>query len=112
MSSLSPDDKKYRKKIFFKINKISKKDLYYKIYQIILDNKEIHTINNHGVLFDIYKISMKSINSINNILHVDNITTEEESNKYQNLSESITETNDDKINLNQTALPISQSDKL
>lgn len=109
MSSLSSDDKKYRKKIFLKIAKITKKDLYFRIYQVILDNKEIHNVNHNGVFFDLYKISLNSIKTIENILQINDITTEDDSNTYQNYSESVTETNEDIIH---TTLPISHLDKL
>lgn len=109
MSSLSSDDKKYRKKIFLKIAKITKKDLYFRIYQVILDNKEIHNVNHNGVFFDLYKISLNSIKTIENILQINYITTEDDSNTYQNYSESVTETNEDIIH---TTLPISHLDKL
>ena len=113
MSSLSSDDKTYRKKVFYKINKINKKELYFQIYQIIIDNKENHNTNNNGVFFDLYKISLKSVKTIDKILQVNDIMTEDESNTYQNYSETITENKiDQDIFINQSQLPISQMDKL
>lgn len=116
MSSLTSDDKKYRKNIFRKINRIRKKELYFQIYQTILDHKEIHNVNSNGVFFDIYKISLTSIKEIDKILYENDINTESnntENNNYQNYSESITE---QKINndifINKSQLPISHLDKL
>lgn len=75
MSSI--DDKQLRKKVFRKINKINKKDLYFQIYQIILNNNETHTTNSNGVFFDLYTINLESVKEIDKILEND-ITTETE----------------------------------
>lgn len=113
--------KKYRKNIYFKITKIKKQELYFQIYQTILTNKEPHNINNNGVFFDLYKISLKSIQEIDKILQVNEIYTEEETPSYHNYSDNtiLTDTIDvtgnnsnDDIFSDQTALPISQIDKL
>lgn len=88
MSSLDINNKKLRKIIFRKINKISKKELYFQIYQIILNNNETHTTNSNGVFFDLYSISLKSINDINKILEND-IYTETETETIFHSEENI-----------------------
>ena len=88
MSSI--DDKKkaedYLWKIFKKINNIKKKELYFQIYQVILDEKEPHNVNMNGVFFDLKKISSNSINKIDSILLNDDVSTEENNtyNTYSN----------------------------
>lgn len=99
--SLDIEEKSLRKKIYRKINKIKKKELYFQIYQILLDNKEIFNSNYNGVFFDLYKLSKKSINKINDILVEDNSiivdSVTEENISYRNYSE---EQSSNKVNLN------------
>lgn len=99
--SLDIEEKSLRKKIYRKINKIKKKEFYFQIYQILLDNKEIFNSNNNGVFFDLYKLSKKSINKINDILVEDNSiivdSVTEENISYRNYSE---EQSSNKVNLN------------
>lgn len=74
---MSLDDIKYREKVFKKINKITKKDLYFQIYQIIQDNNEKYTSNSNGVFFDLVKISKKTLLEIDKILDIEVPSTEE-----------------------------------
>ena len=110
--SLSLNDKTYRKNIFRKISKIKKKELYFQIYQVILDNKETHNINTNGVFFDIYKINLNSLQTIDKILQVNDIITEEEYTPYNNYSESINEEESNDIFINQSQLPILHDSKI
>lgn len=104
MSSI--DDKNLRKKVFRKINKINKKELYFQVYQIIIDNNETHTTNSNGVFFDLYTISLQSVNEIDKILENDISTETETDNMFfsdeNKLSENIISDLDKAITVDNT----------
>ena len=82
------DDKTYRKKLCKRIEKCKNKEMYKEIHEIISKNKEIFNVNSNGVFFDIYKLSVKSIKKISQLLEKQIIdTTEtEDSLTYNNYS--------------------------
>lgn len=70
----SHDDKK---KLHQKILRINKKELYFQIYQILLDNKEKFNTNSNGVFFDLNAMSQNTINKISKILDTDTPTKDD-----------------------------------
>jgi hypothetical protein len=70
----SYDDKK---KLHQKILRINKKELYFQIYQILLDNKEKFNTNSNGVFFDLNAMSQNTINKISKILDTDTLTKDD-----------------------------------
>ena len=70
----SYDDKK---KLHQKILKINKKELYFQIYQILIDNKEKFNTNSNGVFFDLNSMSQNTIDKISKSLETDTPTKDD-----------------------------------
>jgi hypothetical protein len=91
----SVDDKNFRNKVYRKIKKIKNKDVYIQIYNIILQNKQDCNVNTNGVFFDIYKISLQSVQEIDKFLNDLSINSEvpeeveSENLNYNNYSEDV-----------------------
>lgn len=88
----SVDDKSFRKKVYYKIKKNKKKDVFHQIHSTLIKHKQHFDVNSNGVWFDIYKISIKCVNDINKILD-ENKDEVEDSITYTNYSEDVTEDN-------------------
>lgn len=76
-------DYNHKKKLNNKIKKITNKEIYYTIYELIKDElytengEKKFTYNSNGIFFDLNMISQTSLQNIENLLNEQNITTSE-----------------------------------
>lgn len=76
-------DYNHKKKLNNKIKKITNRELYYTIYELIKDElytedgEKKFTYNSNGIFFDLNMLSQTSLQSIENLLNEENIVTSE-----------------------------------